>query len=165
MLFPFYSIFRHLTELGLKIQDPGLKKIVRMLMASSYLPEEQSLPMFIQLFKEPDVKQKISQYPEMTKFFRYFHKTWILTFAPKMWNVMHRPARLRTTNFCAGWNSVWNRKIQRNSPSLCLAIQFLKQQEKIVDNQLELIRIGHPVPKQNPKLRLFNEKVQALKTL
>ena len=72
------------------------------------LPEEQSLPLIIQLFKEPEVKQKTSQYPEMTKLLRYFHKTWILTFARKMWNVLNNPARLRTTKFCEGWNSVSN---------------------------------------------------------
>ena len=35
--------------------------------------------------------------------------------------------------------------------------------KKNVDNQLELIRIGRPAPKQNRKWQLFKERVQALK--
>ena len=53
----------------------GFKKIVNMLMVLAYLPDEQFLPIFIQLFKEPEVIQRVSQNPELTKLFRYYHKT------------------------------------------------------------------------------------------
>ena len=76
MLFHFtQSIFRHLTELGSKrsySKDPGLKKMVRMLMASAYLPEEQILPMFIQLcpcnFAVPSNDQIISIFSQNLDF-------------------------------------------------------------------------------------------------
>ena len=74
-----------------------------------------------------------------------------------MWNVKNRPTRLRTTKFCEGWNRIWNRKVQRHSPNLWLVILFLKQQEKIVENPLELIRLGEPASKQIRKWRLLKE--------
>ena len=116
-------------------------------MASAYLIEDQNAPMFVEILSKPEA----AQYPDMRKILRYFHKTWIQTFLSKMWNVQNRPTLLRTTNFCESWNRIWNRKVQRHSLNLWLVILFLKQQEKIVENPLELIRMGKPAPKQTRK--------------
>ena len=76
-------------------------------MASAYLIEDQIAAMFVEILSEPEV----AQYPAMQKILRYFHKTWIQMFLSKMWNVQNRPTRLRTTNFCEGWNRIWNREV------------------------------------------------------
>ena len=96
-------------------------------MASAYLPENQVCDAISELLQEREVIEATRQFPDLVKIYQYFHRTWIMTFPQKLWNVYDRPQRLPTTNFCEGWNNSRNRKIQRNSPNFWTAVQFLKQ--------------------------------------
>ena len=71
-----------------------------------------------------------------------------MTLPPNLWNVYDRPTRIRTTNFCEGWNNSRNRKIQQNSPNFLTALQFVKQQERDVANKIALARRGNRDPSQ-----------------
>ena len=82
------AIFRNLSENGLRksyCQDPVLKKIVKMLMASAYLAENKIASFSAELLSEPEIVKKIAQCKsEMQKVLRYLHKTWIQTFPSKI---------------------------------------------------------------------------------
>ena len=105
----------------------------------------------------------VGEYPVLMEFLRYFHRTWIETFPIEMWNVFERPSRLRTTNFCEGWNNAWNTHTRRASPNIWLAIKFLKIQQKNTENQIFHMRRGALPPPQKRKWRLHNEKIIAMK--
>ena len=87
-----------------------------------------------------------------------------MTFFPKLWNVYDHPQRLRTTNFCEGWNNSWNRENQQTSPNFQTAVQVLKQQQRETENKVSLARRRFRAPTQQKKWRNFIERVQALKT-
>ena len=127
------AIYRNVCEYGFKEpyeENEALKRIIRLLMASAYLPENQVCDAISELLQEREVIEATSQFPNLVEIYQHFHRTWIMTFPPKPWNVYDRPERLHTTNFCEGWNNSWNRKNQRNSPNFWTAVRFLKQQQR-----------------------------------
>ena len=80
-----------------------------------------------------------------------------------MWNVFERPANIRTTNDLEGLNNAWGRTTKRASPNIWLAVKFLCQQEKLVENVLLNLEIGIRPRPQKRKWRLKNERIEAMK--
>ena len=133
-------------------------------MASAYLTKNQVGDAISELLQEREVIEATRQFPDLVKIYQYFHRTWRMTFPPKLWNVYDRPQRLRTTNFCELWNDSWSRKIQWNSPNFWTAVRLLKQQQRETENKIALARRGFRTPTQQKKWQNFNERVQVLKT-
>ena len=148
------AIYRNVCGSGLKRpyeENEAVKRIIRLLMASAHLPENQVCDAISELLQEREVIEATRQFPELVKVYQCFHRTWIMTFPPKLWNVYDRPLRLRTTNFCEGWDNTWNRKIQRNSPNFWTAVRFLKQQQRETEIKIALARREFRAPTQQKK--------------
>ena len=65
-----------------------------------------------------------------------------------------QPFRLRSTNFCEGWNNAWNIRTRRTSTKIWLAIKFLKNQQKKHRKANFHMRQGTLARPQKRKLRL-----------
>ena len=114
----------------------------------------------LSLLRDPQTIFLRQQKPKIADFSKYFHRTWILAFDISTWNTLDREPVLRTTNGCEAWNSTWNRRTNRSSPNLWLAIKFLKQQQKNTESAME----NEENVLQKRKYCVRNEQIQGLKT-
>ena len=138
------SDYRKIQDIGLATvyrENPILKKFSPKFMAVPFLPENRVLEMLVVFLNDPQVTFTVEQFPILTDFLRYFHRTWVITFPINMWNVFKRPSRPRTTNYCEGWNNAWNMHTRRSS-------------------HMQLERLPPP---QKRKWTLYNERILALK--
>ena len=110
--------------------EPFTEVFFRKIMSLPFIPQNTIMELIEQFLNDPQVVFCIGEYPVLLEFLRYFHRTWVETFLIEMWNVFERPSRLRTTNYCEGWNNAWNTHTRRASPNIWLAIKFLKIQQK-----------------------------------
>ena len=161
------ALYRKVQELGLSVdyrRNRLLKFFFRKIMSLPFIPEREIESCMEQFLADPQTVFNVQQFPVLADFLRYYHRTWFMTFPPKMWNVYQRSPRLRTTNDCESWNKSWNVRARRSTPNFWLAVRFLKQQERITRNKVDLANRGKPAPAQKRKWRLQNERLEAVKS-
>ena len=160
------AIYHKNQQLGLSQaykNNPLVIMIFRKFMSVAFVPLDQVLNCLQDLVQDSQSAFLVRQYPAIADFLFYFRRTWIDTFDPKMWNVFERPANVRTTNDLEVWNNAWGRTTRRASPNICLAVKFLCQQEKLVENVLLNLENGNRPRHQKRKWRLKNERIEAMK--
>ena len=116
----------------------------------------------VRLLEDQETQSLVRRYIELENFLRYFYNRWFRTFPPEMWRVFERPSRVRTTTNCEGWNSAWNRRNGRKSPNFWLAIRFLRREERIIRNTIEIMEAGALPQRQRKKWRTLNSQIDAL---
>ena len=133
-------------------ENPMLKKIFPKIYGYTVSPRKSSTGNAGGIFEWPSGNFHCGTSPNFDGFSTIFPSNVVITFLINMWNVFERPSRLRTTNYCEGWNNAWNMHT-RSSPNIWLAIKFLKIQQKNTQNPVNHIRLGRLSP-QKRKCRL-----------
>ena len=137
----FGCYFNYTKSLHAKIQDVGLATTYRenpnwkislltKIMALPFVPENEIMDPWREFLQDSQTAFSIQEYPALAEFLRYYHWTWLATFAMKMWNVFKRSSNLRTTNHWEGWSISWNAQNRRSTPNIWLAIRSVKIQEQ-----------------------------------
>ncbi len=110
--------------------NPEFRKLMKMLMATAFLPigvvEECCNELFGELKALLDNKNFMIV--KLGDFESYFAKTWMTRFPPKTWNVMDLD--MRTNNYQESWHMQWNRIAGRH-PRLDDFIMHAKKQEAV----------------------------------
>ena len=76
------AIYRNVCENQLERpyeENEAVKRIIRLLMASAYLPGNHVCDATSQLLQESEVTEATRQFPVLVKIHQYFHRTWIMT--------------------------------------------------------------------------------------
>ena len=161
------AIYRNVCECGLKKpyeENEAVKRIIRLLLAPAYLPENHVCEAISELLQEREVMEATRQFPDLAKIYQYFHRTWIMTSPQSFGMCMTAPNDCASQTFVKAGITRGIVKFNEISPKFWTAVRFLKQQQREIENKIALTRRGFRAPIQQKKWRNFNERVPALKT-
>ncbi|CAF4136208.1 unnamed protein product, partial [Rotaria magnacalcarata] len=123
------AIFRHIQFLGLQRQytiDETLRVLCRKLMALPLMPRDKILSGLDEIREAADLLPGLP----MIRLLEYFDKNWMLDI--DLWNVYGFDSR--ANNICEGYHNRMNSRIYRNHPNIWHFIDFMKAEEKRVQN-------------------------------
>ena len=152
------SVWRKTQGLGLQQayqEDERTHRLIRLLLALPFLPQEHIQPAFNIL--EP----KANQAPALRELFQYVRDFWVLstTFPPVSWSVFRRT--IRTNNDAEGWHRRLNYRAQKGSLPFYLLVQLLRKEAALVTTEVTLVRAEQVRRHHRQAFRDINGKLEA----
>ena len=107
--------------------------------------------------------------PAAEVFKDYVTTTWVdnivARFPIEIWNQYDNIGGIRTTNNLESWHNKMKNMLESPHPNIFRFIELLKEDQKLVEDDLRLLQSGGQVPVQRKKYRNITDRLVRLKEL